>query len=211
MEKKFQQILHRMDGCFSQILVKKLKACICLEKNSVLTKKNFMYAAGQGVPEDDVEAVKWYRKAAEQGHVYAQFYLGGRYATGEGVPKNYIQAYAWANLAAAQGYKKATEVKELLRKKMTPNQIAKAQTLSRTLFERIAHKEVKRAPPIPSSTRDLILRAQEHLKTLGYKPGPVDGILGAKSRQALRKYQAAKELPVTGDLDDATKKAMKLK
>jgi uncharacterized protein len=27
-----------------------------------------MYAIGQGVPEDDAEAVKWYRKAAEQGH-----------------------------------------------------------------------------------------------------------------------------------------------
>ena len=27
-----------------------------------------MYANGEGVPEDDVEAVKWYRKAAEQGH-----------------------------------------------------------------------------------------------------------------------------------------------
>ncbi len=28
----------------------------------------FMYAEGQGVPQDDAEAVRWYRKAAEQGH-----------------------------------------------------------------------------------------------------------------------------------------------
>ncbi|HHF6559516.1 TPA: tetratricopeptide repeat protein, partial [Haemophilus influenzae] len=27
-----------------------------------------MYAEGQGVKQDDVEAVKWFRKAAEQGH-----------------------------------------------------------------------------------------------------------------------------------------------
>ena len=27
----------------------------------------FMYAKGQGVPQDDAEAVRWYRKAAEQG------------------------------------------------------------------------------------------------------------------------------------------------
>ena len=28
----------------------------------------FMYANGEGVPQDDAEAVKWYRKAAEQGN-----------------------------------------------------------------------------------------------------------------------------------------------
>jgi TPR repeat protein len=31
-----------------------------------------MYATGQGVPQDHVEAVKWYRKAAEQGYAKAQ-------------------------------------------------------------------------------------------------------------------------------------------
>ncbi|MBM3508219.1 MAG: SEL1-like repeat protein, partial [Alphaproteobacteria bacterium] len=29
----------------------------------------FMYAEGQGVPQDHAEAVKWYRRAAEQGDV----------------------------------------------------------------------------------------------------------------------------------------------
>ena len=33
--------------------------------------------------EDDKEAVKWYRKAAEQGFVYAQFNLGMMYRKGE--------------------------------------------------------------------------------------------------------------------------------
>jgi uncharacterized protein len=32
----------------------------------------FMYTNGQGVPQDYVEAVKWYRLAAEQGHAVAQ-------------------------------------------------------------------------------------------------------------------------------------------
>ena len=27
------------------------------------------YATGEGVPQDDVEAVSWYRKAAEHGHI----------------------------------------------------------------------------------------------------------------------------------------------
>ncbi len=32
-----------------------------------------MYAAGKGVPENDAEAVKWLRKATEQGYANAQF------------------------------------------------------------------------------------------------------------------------------------------
>ena len=31
-----------------------------------------MYSKGQGVPQDDAEAVKWYRLAAEQGYARAQ-------------------------------------------------------------------------------------------------------------------------------------------
>ncbi len=35
-----------------------------------------MYGRGQGVPQDYAETVKWYRKAAEQGHATAQFMWG---------------------------------------------------------------------------------------------------------------------------------------
>jgi TPR repeat protein len=35
-----------------------------------------MYLNGKGVPKDDAEAVKWFRKAAEQGYADAQYDLG---------------------------------------------------------------------------------------------------------------------------------------
>ena len=54
------------------------------------------------MPQDDAEAVAWYRKAAEQGHVDAQNNLG-MYATGEGVPQDNVEAVAWLRLAAEQG------------------------------------------------------------------------------------------------------------
>ena len=41
-----------------------------------------MYAQGEGVPEDDAEAIKWFRSAAEQGHTGAQYSLGVMYAAG---------------------------------------------------------------------------------------------------------------------------------
>ena len=48
----------------------------------------FMYETGEGVPEDDAEAVRWWRRADEQGHAGAQSDLGLMYAKGEGVPED---------------------------------------------------------------------------------------------------------------------------
>ena len=96
-----------------------------------------MYAEGKEVPKDNTEAVKWYRKAAEQGLAEAQHRLGLTYVLGQGVPEDYVKAYAWMNLAAAKGNKKASELKDALRRRMTTEQVAKAQELSSELFSRI--------------------------------------------------------------------------
>jgi len=62
-----------------------------------------MYANGEGVPEDDTEAVKWYRKAADQGYVRGQYNLGNMYAIGTGVPEDDKEAVKWFRKAAEQG------------------------------------------------------------------------------------------------------------
>ena len=92
-----------------------------------------------GVLEDDREAVKGYRKAAEQGVALAQFNLGLMYYLGEGVLEDYVEAYAWFNLAAAQGDKEAVKGKDLLRSimGMTAEQVAATQELAADLYNRI--------------------------------------------------------------------------
>ena len=89
------------------------------------------YYNGEGVPKDAVQAVNWYKKAAEQGHVDAQSNLGSMYYKGEGVPKDFVIAYMWRNLAAAQGSEIARKARDALEEVMTPAQIAEAQKLSR--------------------------------------------------------------------------------
>ena len=59
------------------------------------------YDNGDGVAEDDAEAVRWYRRAAAGGHPSAQHNLGLMYANGEGVPRDDARAYVWLSLAAA--------------------------------------------------------------------------------------------------------------
>ena len=52
---------------------------------------------------DYSEAVKWYRKAAEQGFARAQRNLGVCYNNGEGVTQSYSEAVKWYRKAAEQG------------------------------------------------------------------------------------------------------------
>jgi len=56
------------------------------------------------VAKDEVEAVKWYRKAADQGYAAAQFNLGLMYEYGRGVAKDEVEAVKWYRKAADQGY-----------------------------------------------------------------------------------------------------------
>ena len=64
----------------------------------------FMYDHGQGVPEDNRQAVYWYRQAAEQGHANAQYNLGIMYDHGQGVPEDDRQVVYWYRQAAEQGH-----------------------------------------------------------------------------------------------------------
>ena len=52
---------------------------------------------------DYPQAVKWFRKAAEQGNSFAQFNLGQIYTQGKGVPQDYAEAVKWWRKAAEQG------------------------------------------------------------------------------------------------------------
>jgi tetratricopeptide (TPR) repeat protein len=62
----------------------------------------YSYDTGQGVEKDEVEAVKWYREAADQNYVDAQCNLGSHYYSGIGVAKDYAEAAKWFRKAADQ-------------------------------------------------------------------------------------------------------------
>lgn len=62
----------------------------------------FQYGRSLEKAEQYGEALKWYRKAAEQGHVRAQTNLGVMYAEGRGATKNDEEAAKWYSKARAQ-------------------------------------------------------------------------------------------------------------
>jgi len=131
------------------------------------------YLNGEEVPQDFEEALKWFRKAADQGEVFAQNQLGLMYLRGDGVDRNFeegarwlqlsadqrlddsqyrlgvlystgtgvsqdnVLAYMWLNLAASNSgndswvSQEAQSLRENLKKKMSLEEVRKAQALSR--------------------------------------------------------------------------------
>jgi hypothetical protein len=51
---------------------------------------------------------------------------------------------------------------------------------------------------------------QDRLNVLGYDVGPSDGLLGKRTQAALREFQEEVGLPVTGQLDTTTRRALGL-
>ena len=55
---------------------------------------------------------------------------------------------------------------------------------------------------------DELKSIQSMLNNLGYDAGPADGIMGSKTREAIKLYQQDHDLPVTGQLNSDSKKIL---
>jgi hypothetical protein len=65
------------------------------------------YYKGDGVPQDEIEAVRWWLMAAEEGDPRALYALGVAYLNGRGVAKDVKEAARWYMMSAEAGYPKA--------------------------------------------------------------------------------------------------------
>jgi uncharacterized protein len=97
------------------------------------TNLGFAYIKGELFERNPQEAFKWFRKAAEQGNANAQLNLGVLYDEGKGAPKDSFSAYVWFSLSSINGLAQGAKERDALAKKMTPEQIAKAQELAKEL------------------------------------------------------------------------------
>ena len=73
-----------------------------------------------------------------------------------------------------------------------------------TIPERVQRPSTGDQGTMAGVTADDIKKAKEALKAKGLNPGPMDGVLDGKTQQALRDFQKANKLPVTGNLDPQT-------
>lgn len=180
-----------------------------------------MYNFGKGVLQDYAQAAKWYRKAAEQGDVGAQFFLGDMFQKGEGVLQDYVQSHKWYNLAASKRQPgkdspsfasirpKAAKSRDILARHMSSVQVSKAQRLARSWRPKQQTAISESHTPDPTNTRKRIARTQRQLASLGYDPGPSNGILGPETRAAIRAFETREGLPVTAGLSERLEAALR--
>jgi uncharacterized protein len=94
----------------------------------------FMFATGQRVPQNPVEATYWYHRAAEQGDPDAQYLLSISYDNGRGVSVDRVQAHKWMNLAAmnstGEDQQHRARMRDIIGTRMSAWQINEARNLA---------------------------------------------------------------------------------
>lgn len=88
-----------------------------------------MHQNGWGVPASDDIANKWYLVAANKGNTEAQMALGRYYAMDFLDTYDPVKAFKWFNLAEKLGDFGASEKREFMASRMTPEQLGEARRI----------------------------------------------------------------------------------
>ena len=193
-----------------------LLTCLYMAVSAPLARAD--YEAGKRALEagqPDKAAAEWH-SAALGGDRRAMLALGRLYARGLGVVQDYVEAHKWFNLAASRGEAEAARERDAVAAKMTPVQVAGAQEKAKAWRPRAGRATSTPAEPgtaAPAGSRDAAAievslgltpadrrLIQSGLASLGFRPGPADGVFGVATRAALRAWQRANGAAETGRL-----------
>jgi hypothetical protein len=173
------------------------------------------YAGGKSLYEQGrySEAAAAFETAAERGDALAQFMMGRIYQEGTGRDGDAVRAYSWYAVAASSGYYPAVAARETLAPLLDAGQLARAQQMAADW--RLAHPQTQGAVPGETSADAMAADAavasepyslaavQRLLSALGYRPGPIDGFMGARTASAIRAFEIDRALPPTGQSSPA--------
>jgi len=167
-----------------------------------------MYYYGTGVAENIETAARWFQEAALLGLRDSQFNLALLYESGDGVPLSLPDAYAWFTIASMTGSDPtAGERARAVSEQLDPAALAEAQATADGFTPRPLDAEANglynNLPWDRTVTTDTaqVRRAQGFLSVLGYAPGPIDGEMGGRTRDAIMAFEADQGLPRTGRVD----------
>ncbi len=148
------------------------------------------YDVGGIVKEDMVQAAHWYEKAANAGNLDATADLGEIYQNGEaGRKKNMAEALRLYRVAADRG--NAHGLYHLGRLYEWGDGVVQDRDEAIRLYRLAATKSVVARISLKAMGVPLYdsMEIQNLLSKLGFDPGPVDGAIGAKTREAIVDFQ----------------------
>ena len=175
-------------------------------------------------------ALKWFNMAANAGLVDAQYNLAVLYEKGHGTDVDLVETYKWYSIAGNKGDKQAKKRAEVIKLELSTSQVLQAQNavkawkvaelpananqapkLNYLKNEALANNtKIDQSPHLKTGTlaTDLIADkksikdTQKMLGELGWNVGPLDGIMGAKTRKAIKEFQTRHNLTATGQVND---------
>lgn len=179
-----------------------------------------LFASGAAGTADFDSAARWFLRAAELGVRDSQFNLGILSAKGQGMPQDLGESYKWFALAAQSGDDDAAAKRDDIANVLRPDQLEQARGATALWKPKPVDQDVnvvsvpeawqtdgqRTAAAAPLSGDDMkraIANIQAILNDQGYDAGPVDGIMGDKTRQAIMDFQRDSGLAATGDVDQA--------
>lgn len=179
-----------------------------------------LYAQGAVGAPDNQAARQWFVEAAEHGVRDSQFNLGILNAKGVGEPQDLLQSYKWFGLAAKNGDTDAADKRDEVAKALTDEQLERARGMVELWKPKPLDPAVNQHLPDPQwldekkqstasvDMKKAILNIQGILNNNGYDAGAPDGIMGAKTKAAIREFQTDKGMEPTGEIDQALVKAL---
>lgn len=191
------------------------------------------YIEGIGLPYDPLTAATFFENAAKGGVTEAAYNLGLIYENGLLGKAQPDTALFWYKQAADKGSPEARAALEQLAKtlglaltdvnKMIDGMsvmaekpaLEKKTEKTAILNDNNAFSEsakpnaIKAAPSVEDDRHILTARVQASLMDMGLYPGPVDGISGSMTRDAVRSYQSRHMLPDDGEITQALLAHMK--
>ncbi|MCB1461464.1 MAG: SEL1-like repeat protein [Nitratireductor sp.] len=195
------------------------------EQGNALAMHNLavLYTSGLVEGKPDMEtAVQWFHRAADLGVKDSQVNLGILYTRGMGVKEDLVEAYKWFAVAARAGDSDAATKRDMLANAMRPDQLEQARGLAglwkpATIDTSVNSVIVKpewtvdagrRADATSGRAEDagnatdprMIEHAQALLSTLGFDAGPSDGVMGERTREAIRAFQRGAGMKVDGEV-----------
>jgi localization factor PodJL len=178
-----------------------------------------LHANGANGTADAESAARWFIKAAELGVADSQYNLGILAAKGQGMTQDLEESYKWFAIVAKAGDKDAEAKRDEIAKALRPEQLESARAKTELWKPKdliVATNDISvpdewriaQATTASVDVKKAITNVQLILTKLGYDAGPADGVMGGKTRNAIRAFQETEKLPVTGEIDAALVKAL---
>jgi len=178
-----------------------------------------LFAMGVEGTADNGSAARWFQEAADLGVTDSQFNLGILAAKGVGIPLDLVEAYKWFDIVARTGDADAAAKRDEIAKTMSAEDLAQAQGKAKLWAAREGNPmaNVVSIPPEWTPSQEItasvdmkkaISNVQLILGKIGFDAGPADGVMGEKTRSAIRAFQKQNGMAETGEIDEPLVRAL---